>query len=511
MISVVIPLYNKEKSIAQTLECVLNQTYKDFEVIVVDDGSKDNSAAIVAQFTDTRIHLIRQENGGVSAARNRGIEEAQGKYVAFLDADDVWLTDHLESLVNLIRQYSQCRAWSSNYVNNINGTDYNIILNKIPFKGESGILTNYFEICSCSHPPVCSITTCVEKSLLKEIGGFPVGITSGEDLLTWARIAIKTDWAYTKKATAVYMMPATNSFTERPTRPNDEGDPVCDGVGFLKDAPFVLLCKLFRHKVVIHQHNKGMAKDVDRHIYRWLLPMVYRNTKVILLSWRLYADIEKVVKREQVMICPNGIPDTNSKITSAERHNDVPHILFLSNLIVSKGVLVLLDALKTLKERGCRFVCDFVGGETKELDGRRFALEIEARGLDDIAVYHGRKYGKDKEAFLQTADIFVFPTFYFNECFPLVIIEAMMNGLPVISTDEGGIRDEVKDGKNGFVVKPQDSKVLADAIQRLLDDKNARHTMGAEGRRMFKERFTMVYFENNIKGILIDCIEANDK
>ena len=58
MISVVIPLYNKEKSIAQTLECVLNQTYKDFEVIVVDDGSKDNSAAIVAQFTDTRIHLI---------------------------------------------------------------------------------------------------------------------------------------------------------------------------------------------------------------------------------------------------------------------------------------------------------------------------------------------------------------------------------------------------------------------------------------------------------------------
>ena len=164
MISVVIPLYNKEKSIAQTLECVLNQTYKDFEVIVVDDGSKDNSAAIVAQFTDTRIHLIRQENGGVSAARNRGIEEAQGKYVAFLDADDVWLTDHLESLVNLIRQYSQCRAWSSNYVNNINGTDYNIILNKIPFKGESGILTNYFEICSCSHPPVCSITTSVEKS-----------------------------------------------------------------------------------------------------------------------------------------------------------------------------------------------------------------------------------------------------------------------------------------------------------------------------------------------------------
>lgn len=284
----------------------------------------------------------------------------------------------------------------------------------------------------------------------------------------------------------------------------------CHGVGFLKDAPYVLLCKMFGRKIVIHQHNKGMAKDVDRHIYSWLMPMVYRNTKVILLSWRLYSDIEKVVKREHVMICPNGILDTNINEPSAERHNDVPHILFLSNLIVSKGVVVLLDALKILKGRGIRFVCDFVGGETKELNDQKFTEEIGARGLEDIAVYHGRKYGKDKEDFLRMADMFVFPTYYFNECFPLVILEAMMYGLPVISTDEGGIRDEVKDGINGFVVKPQDATALADAIGRFLDDKVMRQRMGAEGRRIFKERFTMECFENNIKRILIDSIEGND-
>lgn len=285
----------------------------------------------------------------------------------------------------------------------------------------------------------------------------------------------------------------------------------CHGVGFLKDAPFVLLCKLFGRKVVIHQHNKGMAKDADRPIYRWLLPMVYRNTKVILLSWRLYADIQKVVKREQVMICHNGIPDTNSTETSVERHNDIPHILFLSNLIVSKGVLVLLDALKILKEKGWKFICDFVGGETKELDGRRFAHEIETRGLDGIAVYHGRKYGKDKETFLRMADMLVFPTYYFNECFPLVILEAMMYGLPVISSDEGGIRDEVSDGINGFVVEPQDSTVLADTIGQLLDGKEIRNRMGTEGRLIFQKRFTMKCFENNIKRLLLNCIEVNDK
>ena len=114
----------------------------------------------------------------------------------------------------------------------------------------------------------------------------------------------------------------------------------CHGSGFLKDAPFVLLCKLLRRKIVIHQHNKGMVKDVDRPVYRWLLPLVYKNAKVILLSWHLYPDIEKVVKREDVMICPNGIkPTVNPDFKRTP--NKIPHILFLSNLLIDKGVLVL--------------------------------------------------------------------------------------------------------------------------------------------------------------------------
>ena len=222
IISVVIPLYNKQDSIARTLECVLNQTYQDFEVVVVNDGSKDRSAAVVEQFTDARIRLIKQTNGGVSAARNRGISEARGEYVAFLDADDVWLPDHLANLESLIINYPQCRAWSTSYVNNENGVDHPIILNKLPFGGESGVLSNYFEVCSCSHPPVWSSAVCVEKSLLKEIGGFPVGVTSGEDLLTWARIAIKTDWAYSMKATAVFNLGLSS--VAKPRRQHDKFD-----------------------------------------------------------------------------------------------------------------------------------------------------------------------------------------------------------------------------------------------------------------------------------------------
>ena len=87
MFSIVIPLYNKAKSIANTIQSILGQSFADFELIIVDDGSTDDSVAIVQQFTDQRIRLIQKDNGGVSSARNRGINDANYDFIALLDAD----------------------------------------------------------------------------------------------------------------------------------------------------------------------------------------------------------------------------------------------------------------------------------------------------------------------------------------------------------------------------------------------------------------------------------------
>lgn len=278
----------------------------------------------------------------------------------------------------------------------------------------------------------------------------------------------------------------------------------CHGVGFLKDAPFVLLCKLFGRKVVIHQHNKGMAKDVNRPVYRWLLPLVYKNTKVILLSWRLYPDIEKVVKKEQVIICPNGIPDTNNKEPLADRNNEIPRILFLSNLIVSKGVLVLLDALKILKERGCRFVCDFVGGESKEVDAKRFLREVETRGLNGVAIYHGKRYREEKMVFFEKADIFTQPTY--DDCFPLTLLEAMQQKLPIVSTEVGAIPDEISNGKTGYISKEKDANDLAEKLTILIENPKLRQNMGEEGYKRYKAMFTQQVFENTMSDSLLKVI-----
>ena len=225
MISVIIPLYNKAGSIAQALDSVLAQEYQDFEIVVVDDGSTDGGASVVENYGDARIRLVRQANAGVSAARNRGIGEARGEYVAFLDADDVWMPGFLSEIEALQKEFPQCRAQATNYVFNSNGVKSPTILRKIPFSGERVVLANYFEVASCSHPPVWTSAVCIERALLQEIGGFPVGIKSGEDLLTWARVAVRTDWAYSMRTMAQYNFDQV-SIKEPPTRIPEEIDVV---------------------------------------------------------------------------------------------------------------------------------------------------------------------------------------------------------------------------------------------------------------------------------------------
>ena len=177
MISVVIPLYNKEKSIASTLHSVINQTFKDYEIVIVNDGSTDNSVAEVEKIHDARIRLINQQNAGVSAARNRGIEEAKGELIAFLDADDEWLPEYLSTQYKLFLKYPKCSVFACNYeFRDVTGRVTPALIHRLPFSDGDGILTNYFEVACYSSPPISSITIMVKKKAIQAIGGFHVGV-----------------------------------------------------------------------------------------------------------------------------------------------------------------------------------------------------------------------------------------------------------------------------------------------------------------------------------------------
>lgn len=287
----------------------------------------------------------------------------------------------------------------------------------------------------------------------------------------------------------------------------------CFGTPFLKDAPVVLLCKLFGRKILIHQHNKGMHLYKDRPVFKRLYRLVYKGAKVMLLSWRLYDDISGIVNKEQVCICPNGVPPIEGLTFSVRDVNGVRPIrlLYLSNLIPSKGCNALLDALVILKNKGYAFICDFIGGDCPEQSACAFVSLINEKGLGDCTFYHGRKYGKDKDGFYLMADAFVFPTFYPAECFPLVLLEAMQYGLPCISTTEAAIPDIVRQGESGLLIDytPDDDKFaesIADKIQWMIEHPKERVAMGQHGRSLFERNFTeeifVSSFIDNLKKII---------
>lgn len=206
MISIVIPLYNKEKQIDHTLKSVFNQKFQNFEIVIVNDGSTDNSLSVVSQFKDARIRVINQTNAGVSAARNRGIKEAYGEWIAFLDADDEWDSDYLATQHDMSIKFPDADVLATNYYfKNSVGTIKETELHNIQTKEDYFILDNYFEVASHSSPPLWTSAVVVRKKAIESIGGFPEGIKSGEDLLTWARLACRYKIAYCLKPLATFI------------------------------------------------------------------------------------------------------------------------------------------------------------------------------------------------------------------------------------------------------------------------------------------------------------------
>ena len=189
-----------------------------------------------------------------------------------------------------------------------------------------------------------------------------------------------------------------------------------------------------------------------------------------------------------------------SSSLSSSLEPSVPRLLFLSNLIESKGIYVLLEACRMLKEEGIVFQCDYVGGESKLISGESFRNAIAERGLTDCVTYHGPQYGAAKDRFFRGADIFVQPTF--DDCFPLTLVEAMQYRLPIVSTDVGAIPDIVTDGVNGFVCPQRDVDALAVALRKLIGDRQLRVAMGQRGYELYRERMTLEVFEGNFTEIL---------
>ncbi len=201
--SIIIPLYNKENFIANTIQSVLDQTFQDFEIIVINDGSTDKSEEKLLQFKDSRIYYFNKENKGASAARNYGIEKASANFITFLDADDYWYPTFLETMFTIISKVPNQKVFSAaiefDTSKKVISAQYSISKTNDEFE-----IVNYFKA-SLKETVLCTSCAVFHPSVFAEIGNFDSKIKSGEDTDLWIRIGLAFPVVFSWKILARYV------------------------------------------------------------------------------------------------------------------------------------------------------------------------------------------------------------------------------------------------------------------------------------------------------------------
>lgn len=201
--SIIVPLYNKAPYVRKALDSILSQTYTDWECIVINDGSSDNSLKVVKNFVDEfkiydlRCKILDQKNAGVAAARNNGVKASKGEYVCFLDADDWWEPTFLEETDRLVKEYPDAGIYCTNYIYFKPGKT------QVALKLARGYM-NYPKAYLDGPMPIWTGATCMPRRVFDEMGGFPVGVKLGEDFLLWAKTVLHYKIAFCEKPLAYY-------------------------------------------------------------------------------------------------------------------------------------------------------------------------------------------------------------------------------------------------------------------------------------------------------------------
>jgi glycosyltransferase involved in cell wall biosynthesis len=286
-------------------------------------------------------------------------------------------------------------------------------------------------------------------------------------------------------------------------------------LGFLRDSTFLLAARLTRRRTVVHLNGGyfgtlyAEADPLTRLLVRASLS---HCEQAWALSPRLERMFEGVVPPSRVTVVENAVEDVNGQLASAGSANpaaaDRLRVLYLSNLVPEKGCFDLLAALERLGEAATRISVAFVGDAPVELELqlRESAARVEALGAE--LEFPGIVTGEDKHARYRESDLFVYPTHYPFEGQPLVLLEAMAAGLPIVTTRHAAIPETLEDGEHALLVAPRDPDALAAAIVRLLDDPELRERLGRAARARYEERYRPEHLRGRVVGLFRDMAAA---
>lgn len=228
-VSVIIPTYNSAQYVIAAVESVLAQTWRDFEILVIDDGSTDDTEEVMRHY-QMQVRYIRQQNGGVAVARNRGIAESRGKYIAFLDADDTWLPHKLETQINHLRRQSACRVCYAAF------TVVDAALNPLGISRSQRSRTAREDLLLRGNIIGSICTVVCERTLFEIVGGFDPALSQCADWDMWVRLAAQTEFLYVDEPLVTYRQHGNNMSRNAPLLEADSLQVLRKGFG-MADLP----------------------------------------------------------------------------------------------------------------------------------------------------------------------------------------------------------------------------------------------------------------------------------
>ena len=271
-ISIILPVYNKARHLQETLDAIMTQTYIDYEVIAVDDGSTNESIEILKAFPDARLRIYSQKNQGLSAARNKGIELAQGELIALLDADDLWLSNHLEVIFGLSQKFPDAKLYGTAYQEMFN--EGKLVPPFLTFHTTKETIVPDFFTANMGQPLVIPSSFSFSREVVTALGGFDPDITYAEDVDFYIRGNLKFSLAYTPITTCHYRMEGENQITQ--SRRSDLNPPqfqkyLDENPGHKSLAEYINLKRYFLSNYYKVEGNKKGFKTLKAQINTDLL------------------------------------------------------------------------------------------------------------------------------------------------------------------------------------------------------------------------------------------------
>jgi len=276
-ISVVIPVYNKEKHLEKTINSVLQQDFSDFELILIDDGSTDKSATIINQFDDTRIVFHTQTNQGVSATRNKGVSLANSKLIAFLDADDYWYPNHLQEIYDLYNHFPDAVFYATAYkiIYQNGGAKKHVY----PFPKKQIQIEKYYRFSKGIHLFYTS-NFAVKKEVFVNVGGFKE--MHSEDIDLFLSIGTKYPMAYSQQITMKYRFDVVNSLSKKHTAEER--------------------IRLAENFIALEKTDSYLKQFLDFYRYTWVIDLRLANKLLIAKELVKQIDLKNLTKTQRFLI-----------------------------------------------------------------------------------------------------------------------------------------------------------------------------------------------------------------